>query len=127
MTEIPLRRARDELLVPVMINNSLTVPFMVDSGASDVSISAAVMQRLIESGTLTRADFLGKATYHLADGSRVASDTFRLHSLRVGDREVHDVLASVTNDADGLLLGQSFLKRFRSWSIDNQRQVLVLR
>jgi hypothetical protein len=25
-----------------------------------------------------------------------------------------------------LLLGQSFLSRFRSWSIDNGRQVLVL-
>jgi clan AA aspartic protease (TIGR02281 family) len=127
VTEIPLRRARGELVVPVVVNDALTVPFAVDSGASDVSISADVMRRLIESGTLTRADFLGKATYHLADGSRVASDTFRLHSLRVGDREVHGVLASVTNDSEGLLLGQSFLTRFRSWSIDNQRQVLLLR
>jgi clan AA aspartic protease (TIGR02281 family) len=127
VTEVPLRRSRGELVVPVVVNDTLTVPFMVDSGASDVSISADVMRRLMESGTLTRADFLGKATYHLADGSRVASDTFRLHSLRVGDREVHDVLASVTNASDGLLLGQSFLTRFRSWSIDNQRQVLSLR
>jgi clan AA aspartic protease (TIGR02281 family) len=126
-TEIPLRRAHGSLLVPVMINNTLTVPFTVDSGASDVSISADVMRKLMESGTLTRSDFQGRATYHLADGSHTTSETFRLHSLRVGDREVHDVLASVTDDADGLLLGQSFLTRFRSWSIDNQRQVLLLK
>jgi len=25
-----------------------------------------------------------------------------------------------------LLLGQSFLSRFKSWSIDNERQVLIL-
>ena len=35
-------------------------------------------------------------------------------------------MGSNTNDADSLLLGQSFLKRFRSWSIDNQRQALML-
>jgi len=126
-TEIRLRDYRGTLVVPVMINNAITVPFTVDSGASDVSISSEVLRKLIDSGTMSQADFLGKQVYHLADGSKVSSDTFRIHVLKVGDREVRDVLGSVTNDADSLLLGQSFLTRFRAWSIDNQRQVLLLK
>jgi clan AA aspartic protease (TIGR02281 family) len=126
-TEIRLRNYHGTLVVPVLVNNAITVPFTVDSGASDVSISSEVLQKLIDSGTMSRADFLGKQTYHLADGSKVSNDTFRIHALKVGDREVHDVVGSVTNDADSLLLGQSFLTRFRSWSIDNQRQVLLLK
>jgi clan AA aspartic protease (TIGR02281 family) len=126
-TEIRLRNYRGTLVVPVVINNTITVPFTVDSGASDVSISSEILQKLIDSGTMSRADFQGKQVYYLADGSKVSSDTFRIHVLKVGDREVHDVLGSVTNDADSLLLGQSFLTRFRSWSIDNQRQVLLLK
>jgi hypothetical protein len=126
-TEIRLRRKGGTFDVPVTINDTVTIPFAIDSGSSDVSVSADVLQKLIQSGTVSKADFLGKQTYHLADGSRVSSDTFRIHSLKVGDREVRDVIGSVTNDADSLLLGQSFLTRFRSWSIDNQRGVLLLR
>jgi gag-polyprotein putative aspartyl protease len=126
-TEIRLRRRGGTFDVPVTINGTITLPFAIDSGSSDVSVSADVMRKLVESGSVSQADFLGKQTYHLADGSRVANETFRIHSLRVGDREVRDVIGSVTNDADSLLLGQSFLTRFRSWSIDNQRGVLSLK
>jgi predicted aspartyl protease len=126
-TVIRLRNHDGTLVVPVLINNTVTAPFTIDSGASDVSVSSELMEKLIQSGTVSRADFLGKQVYHLADGSAVSSDTFRIHVLKVGDREVHDVMGSVTNDADSLLLGQSFLTRFRSWSIDNQRQVLLLK
>jgi hypothetical protein len=33
---------------------------------------------------------------------------------------------TVSKDAGGALLGQSFLGRFKSWSIDNARAVLIL-
>jgi gag-polyprotein putative aspartyl protease len=126
-TEIRLRRQGGTFDVPVTINDTMTLPFAIDSGSSDVSVSADVMRKLIQSESVSKADFLGKQTYHLADGSMVSSDTFRIHSLKVGDREVRDVTGSVTNDADSLLLGQSFLTRFRTWSIDNQRGVLLLK
>jgi hypothetical protein len=45
----------------------------------------------------------------------------------MGDREIRDVLCSVPSEEGGFLLGQSFLTRFRSWSIDNQRHMLVLK
>jgi clan AA aspartic protease (TIGR02281 family) len=126
-TEVRLRNHDGTFEVPVTINGAMTLPFAIDSGASDVSVSADVMEKLIQAGTVSRGDFLGKQVYHLADGSAVSSETFRIHVLKVGDREVRDVMGSITNDADSLLLGQSFLNRFRSWSIDNQRQVLLLK
>jgi clan AA aspartic protease (TIGR02281 family) len=126
-TEVRLRRQGGTLTVPVSINNTMTLPFMIDSGASDVGISADVLEKLMRTGTVTKADFLGRQSYHLADGSTVSGETFRIHTLKVGDREVRDVIGSVSNDENTLLLGQSFLSRFRSWSIDNQRQVLLLK
>jgi hypothetical protein len=125
-TEVRLHNRDGTFEVPVTINGAMTLPFAIDSGSSDVSVSAGVMEKLIQAGTVSRADILGKQTYHLADGSSVSNETFRIHVLKVGDREVRDVMGSVTNDTDSLLLGQSFLTRFRSWSIDNRRQVLVL-
>ena len=99
---------------------------MIDSGAADVSIPADVVMTLMRTGTINQGDFLGSRTYVLADGSTSPSRLFRIRSLRVGNREVTNVTASIAPIKGGLLLGQSFLRQFGSWSIDNRRGVLVL-
>jgi predicted aspartyl protease len=125
-SEIRLRQQGGTLVVPVLLNNSLTLDFVVDSGAADVSVPIDVVMTLYRTGTVRETDFLGRETYQLADGSTVPSTTFRMRSLKVGNREVQNVVASISNVKGSLLLGQSFLKKFRSWSIDNNRQLLVL-
>jgi predicted aspartyl protease len=79
----------------------------------------------MRTGTLKDTDFIGKQSYKLADGSTVPSVTFRIRSLKAGDREIQNVTASVAAVEGSLLLGQTFLSRFKSWSIDNQREVLL--
>ena len=126
VTEISLERANGALYVPVMIDNTVTLKFIVDSGASDVTISSDVAQTLTRAGKLSGRDYLGHGEFILADGSHVPSQLFVIRSLKVGDRELHDVTAVITNSHGSLLLGQSFLRRFKSWSIDNRRGMLVL-
>jgi clan AA aspartic protease (TIGR02281 family) len=113
-------------VVPVLINDKISLDFTIDSGASSVVIPADVFGTLIRTGTIDDSDLMGKKTFALADGSTQTQDTFRIKTLKIGDRVLHDVEASVAPAAGGLLLGQSFLRRFRSWSMDNQRGVLVL-
>ena len=123
---VPMEKDRGTYVVPVRINGAITLKFTIDSGAADVSIPADVVSTLIRTGTLTSNDFVGKKTYVLADGSEVPSETFLIKSLQVGDRVVNNVLGSVADVKGSLLLGQSFLEKFNSWSIDNRRHVLVL-
>jgi predicted aspartyl protease len=124
---VALRKNSGVLVLPVLINGKLTLDFILDSGAADVSIPADVVLTLMRTGTLTAADFTGTNTYVLADGSTVPSRTFRIKSLRVGNRVVENVSGSLSPVEGSLLLGQSFLSRFNSWTVDNLRQVLVLR
>jgi len=112
--------------VPVRLNDQLTLDFMVDSGASDVSVPADVVLTLIRTKTITDSDFRGEQIYELADGSKVKSRIFILRSLRVGNQTVKNVEASVADIKGSLLLGQSFLRRFKTWSIDNTTNELVL-
>ena len=124
---VPLQRQGATFIVPVLINKAITLNFVVDSGADDVAIPADVVSRLLQTGTLQKTDFIGATTYTLADGSKVPSATFRIRSLTVNKIEIQNIKAGVTPTAAGdLLLGQSFLSRFKSWSIDNARQALVL-
>ena len=124
--EVALKAEGGELLVPVVINDSVKLDFMLDSGASIVTIPADVAMTLIRTGTITRDDYLGRQTLVLADGRKVPSTMLRIRTLKVGDIVVHDVQASVTDPKGALLLGQTFLARLSTWSIDNSRHVLVL-
>ena len=56
-------------MVPVLINGAITLNFVIDSGATDVSVPADVVMTLIRTGTLQDTDFIGTQTYKLADGS----------------------------------------------------------
>jgi clan AA aspartic protease (TIGR02281 family) len=123
---IPLIRAHGTLQVPVVINGKISLNFTIDSGASDVSIPASVFSTLTRNGTVSAQDLLDKRIYKLADGSGELAQRFRIRSLQVGKLEVRDVIASVGDSGGLLLLGQSFLSRLKSWSIDNERQTLLI-
>jgi predicted aspartyl protease len=112
--------------VPVEINGAITLEFGVDSGAADVCIPLDVFSTLKRTGTIHDTDLLSKKTYVLADGTKSQSVTFRIRSLKVGDKLVQNVTGSVTPSGGSLLLGQSFLGRFKAWSIDNVQHKLVL-
>jgi gag-polyprotein putative aspartyl protease len=112
--------------VPVLINNAITLNFTVDSGAADVVIPADVFTTLVRTGTIQETDLLGTKTYTLGDGSTRSAQTFRLRSLTIGGKVIEDVTGSVAPVEGLLLLGQTFLERFKSWSIDNAKHSLVL-
>jgi clan AA aspartic protease (TIGR02281 family) len=115
------------LVAPVIVNNSIKLNFLVDSGASDVSIPSDVFASLLRSGAITQADITGSRQFVDANGETSRAKVFVIRSLKVGNVEVTRVEADVAPVNAPLLLGQSFLKRFKSWSIDNATQELILR
>ena len=125
-TRVPLKNNHGTFSVPVIVNNAIRLDFIIDSGAADVSIPADVVITLMRTGTLKSTDFTGKTIYVLADGSKVPSSTFVIRSLKVGNKIITDVRGNVASVKGSLLLGQSFLQRIKSWSIDNSTQQLVL-
>ena len=112
--------------IPVFINDSLKLNFVLDSGAADVSMPADVVLTLMRTGTIEDKDFIGEQKYRIADGSVVTSKTFNIKSLRVGDKTVLNVAGSMSDTKGSLLLGQSFLSKFKSWSVDNETHELIL-
>jgi hypothetical protein len=116
---VPMVSDGGTFAVPVTINNQLTLKFVVDSGASDVSIPADVVSTLTRTGTIADSDFIGSQTDKLADGSTVPSQRFLIRSLKVGNRTLENVTASIAPVAGQLLLGQSFLRRFNPHSPDD--------
>lgn len=125
--DIAMKRKDGNLWVPAQINKVVTIDFVIDSGASDITLPRDVYLTLIRSGTLTKADYIGNVQFGIADGSEVKGTKFKLASLQVGNQVLTDVVASVMpSDSATPLLGLSFLSRFQSWAIDNNSGTLRL-
>lgn len=102
-------------------------PFTVDSGASDVTVDASLFRAMVQSGLVTQRDLINVQSYQTASGI-VQGLRFRMPPMRVGGYVVNNVVGSVSAEHPKhvLLLGQSFLRKFRSWSVDNRTGELLL-
>jgi gag-polyprotein putative aspartyl protease len=112
--------------VPVVVNDTMVLRFTVDTASTDVSVSEDVYLKLMRNGTLTSEDMIDTQNYRLANGTEQKSPRFRFRSLRIGNVELRGVIGSVVVQNGDLLLGQSFLSRLKSWSIDNERHVFLI-
>lgn len=95
--------------------DGVTVQFLVDTGASDVTLTPRDARRL--GFHLDRLTY--DRTYRTANGI-VKGARVRLHSLKVGHIVVSDVRASINSaDMNRSLLGMSFLSRLSSFEVAN--------
>lgn len=124
--EIRLSKDRGIYTVPVLVNRTISLNFVLDSGASDILIPPSLIKKLVTSRTVSEDDFIGNAVYRLADGSTIRGPRFFLRELIVGNQIIRNVQAGLSSDNSPLLLGQSFLSNFKTWTVDNQRHVLIL-
>jgi len=127
---IPLQLSGNSYTVPVLINGSIWLDFVIDTGASDVSIPSDVATTLMRTGTITKEDIGDELSYGLANGETVKKTEFRIHSLQIGKGDNAVIKQNVTGSIGGphasLLLGQSFLRLFGSTTIDHVNSVLIV-
>lgn len=124
--EIPLERQGNTYSVTALVNGIIPIPFVLDTGAGDVLLPADVVFTLLRTGTLRSSDFTSYRPYILADGRELPSAQFKIRELKVGRHTARDVISGVGRLGSDALLGQSFLSRFGSATIDYKRNVLVL-
>ena len=122
---VPLRQDGRRTIVSARLNDQVEATLLLDTGASVVTISKAIAQRLGLS-----YDPAAPLQVTLADGSQSAGYPVVLRSVAVGEARLEDVQAVVlarppAPDLDGLL-GMSFLKAF-SMTHDGASNRLELR
>src|SRR5262249_12644734 len=123
--EIALTRDGSVYRVSVTLNGRLVRPFIVDTGAGEGQVSTDVLRALFPRGSAPPGR-PPAGTYRLADARMVSDRRSLIPSLRIGDREFHQVAASIGGPDAPLLLGQNVLDRLGTWSIDGRRNVLVV-
>lgn len=117
---VSVARAGTGMIVNVLVDGSVMAPFLVDTGATDVLIPAALAKRLgIQPGPETRSK-----SYRTANGI-VTQATVMLRSVDLGGAVVENVPASISPSMEIGLLGLSFFNHF-TYHIDAAAGVLTL-
>lgn len=111
--------------IPIEINGS-KMNFIFDTGASIISISATEAMFLYKQGTLKEEDFIGKVNFQDATGGISEGTIIRLKTVKIGNKVLQDVEASIVHNMEApLLLGQSALAQFGKVSIDYNKNEIT--
>lgn len=112
--------------VPCNING-LPLKFILDTGASTVSISSVEASFMLKNEWLKKEDIRGKNYFSTATGEIREGTVINLREIKVGDAILRNVEASVAHNQQApLLLGQSVLDRFGTITIDNINSRLLI-
>lgn len=125
-TIIKMKKVNGVYTLPVEING-VEMSFIFDTGASIVSISETEANFLMKQGTLSHDDIIGTSKFTDANGDVSVGTIINLKTVKLGNRIIHNVKASVVhNSVAPLLLGQSVLNKFGKVTIDYEREVIIL-
>lgn len=102
---------------------------LFDTGCSSTLISIAEANYLYQKGVLTDDDILGNVQATIADGSVVNNTLVNLKELIIANKIIcHNVKATVSENAYApLLLGNEVLNRAASYTIDNEKGVIIFK
>lgn len=122
--EIPFTKEGSVCKVKCAING-LSLHFIFDTGAADVSISSVEATFMAKNDFLSSSDIIGKQNYQTADGNITEGTIINLKDVKLGSLHLNNIKASVVrNQAAPLLLGQSVLSKLGKIEIDNTKKVL---
>lgn len=124
-TTIKMEKVNGVYEIPTEIDD-IPMHFIFDTGAGLISISETEATFLYKQGKLTQDDIVGNAKFTDANGDISEGTIIILKTVKLGDRILKNVQASVVHNLGApLLMGQSALEKFGKISIDYQRNEIT--
>lgn len=128
ITEVPITRRSGRTFDITCEVNGLALNMVFDTGASDVTISKVEADFMMKNNYLSSNDIKGKRYYQIADGGITDGTVITLKEVKIGDAVLHNVDASVVKSQKApLLLGESVLQKFGTFTVDNIHSKLIIR
>jgi clan AA aspartic protease (TIGR02281 family) len=118
--EIPFERQGNAMIVYVRVNDAVTAPFLVDTGASDVVVPGHVARA---AGIRVTRD-TPRQSYQTANGM-IDSPIVTLASVEVGAARVENLRGSLSDSMAVGLLGASFFNNF-TFQVDPAAHLITL-
>jgi hypothetical protein len=111
--------------IKITIGNETRV-WMIDSGSSDLLVSDEFVKMLKQQKIISELNFIGEGHASLANNTRISCKRYKIDKVKIGRFVIDNVILSSSNGVREFLVGKSLLNKFRSWTIDNKNNLLIL-
>ena len=123
---IYLKGTSHQKIVDIKISDKI-YDFILDTGASVSLISKSLINNLLENGTITKRNFLGKDYTQTADGKKHLVEFWNLPNIIIGGKKINDVDFAVMDGDIKPLLGMNILNKLNIYKIDLENYKIYLK
>jgi hypothetical protein len=126
--QVPLGSDSHGFVVTALVGGRIPVRLLVraDGYPRTVHLPVVVVALMSRRGMLGPTEVMGVTKITLPDGRTAKTLIFKIKTLRVGTVQMNDVVATFSFLPGEGILGQTFLHRLKSWSVDDAQQSLVM-
>jgi len=115
----------NSLMIPCVING-YNVKIMFDRNDRGLIFSLPEAQKLLQTGAITKDDFIGDAEKILADGSIADKAVFKIKEFRIGQKTATNIEASVSHKiTEGVIMGESTLGMMGRFKLNENAKQLI--
>jgi clan AA aspartic protease (TIGR02281 family) len=125
-TVIQMKKVGGVSIIPCKVNG-LSLSFIFDTGASDVTISLTEATFMFKNGYLNKDDVIGTSKYSDANGDISEGININLREIEIQGLKLYNVKAAILKNMDApLLLGQSAISKLGSIQINLSANTLTI-
>lgn len=115
---------KKSIILPCVVNE-YTVDITLDDQDRGLIFSVEKALEMLKNGSISKNDFSGDANKILADGSILDKSVFIVAEIRLADKSIFDVEATVWQKAKvPVSMGESILKKFGAYTLDKEKKQL---
>lgn len=124
---IPLIKDNEIYSVEVVINQNIKELAKIDLRIKEISIPVSIVTTMIRMGMLNQGSFIGTDPFTMRDGVILPSKSFQIQEIKIGSYSITNQPATIDIKGKDIKIGRGTLETFSAWSIDKDKNILILR
>jgi predicted aspartyl protease len=113
------------MMVPVKMNNSLVVDFVLGTGSTEVTLSPDVAYSLYRTNTLSDGDIFMGGPFLDANGLLNEGVKFTIKEMQIGSATIKNIPAGISKaGTEGSILGLNALTKLGKVEVDFRNNIL---
>jgi len=122
---VAVTKTRDGMLQGTGYISGMTTLFTYDSKEKGLFISPELTLKLLKEGVIDKTSFDGDPTKILGEGKVADKAVLTLKEIRIGKNSVSNLKATVNKKIATLQFGETILKKFGKFSIDEANGEII--
>lgn len=116
---VPFKKTKEGLREASCYISGITTVFTFDPKEKEVFISPATTMKLLNDGVIDKTSFDGDPSKLIGEGTVADKAVLTLREVRIGRNTIKDLKVTVNKKVISLQLGETTLKKFGNFSIDD--------